>query len=228
MGVINKKLFALDQVPEMTADYLAAIIEAAIAKKGHCHCALSGGSSPKAMLSALARKQLPWHQVTVLLVDERWSNDPSQQNITMMRAFANETGAESVHLLSLLTESDYASNLDHCETVAQNLPEHLDLIVLGMGLDGHTASLFPDAPEFHEAMTSKRRYVEVTPAAAPHRRISMSFNWIAKADTLALYIPGRDKLDCFNQIVDSGESDSPIRELVLQVPEKLTVFSSED
>lgn len=227
MGMVNKTLFAHEQVAEKAASQLARTIAAAIAKKDHCYCALSGGSSPKPMLTALAQTNLPWQKVTVLLVDERWSEDPSQQNITMMNAFIKETQSNSITLIPLLTEADYQSNLEKCESVAQSLPEHLDLVVLGMGLDGHTASLFPDAPEYSDAMTSSRRYVEVTPATAPYKRISMSFNWITKADTLALYIPGQDKLNCFNEIVASDTSKSPIRQLVKEVPGKLTVFSSE-
>ncbi|MGC1508422.1 6-phosphogluconolactonase [Ketobacter sp.] len=228
MVSIKKNLCAKDQLPTQAAKSLASIIVASVKNRGHCYCALSGGSSPKPMLSALAQENLPWNDVSFLLVDERWSNEASQQNISMITEFVTQTGKQNIDVFSLLLETEFESNLAACEQLAQSLPQQLDLIVLGMGLDGHTASLFPDAEEYQSAMTSSQRYVSVTPPEAPHRRISMSFDWISRARHVALYIPGKDKLSCFETILNQSESISPIKELVLQAPEKLTVFSSED
>ena len=118
MVSIKKNLCAKDQLPTQAAKSLASIIVASVKNRGHCYCALSGGSSPKPMLSALAQENLPWNDVSFLLVDERWSNEASQQNISMITEFVAQTGKQNIDVFSLLLETEFESNLGTARAIA--------------------------------------------------------------------------------------------------------------
>jgi len=216
-----------EALPSIVADYVANVIANSIEQKGHCYCALSGGSSPKSMLAELAKQPLPWEQVTLLMVDERFTTDKSQQNETMLRDFVNSIPGGKPALIALLSDTSLDAAIAAANNTVAQIPGALDIAVLGMGLDGHTASLFPDSTDYQMAMTSSDHYVKVVPGAAPHPRISMSYHWLLTVKNLVLYIPGRDKLDCYRHLVANPDALSPITSLTSQA-NNLTVFSSED
>ena len=209
-----------------TAQQIAEMMGHYIDQQGHCYCALSGGSSPKPLLAELALLPLAWSKVTIVMVDERWTSKPADQNQTMMAEFLSLIEGPKPKFQPLLIEQEFQANLDRCRKLAKTLPAQLDIVVLGMGMDGHTASLFPDAREYPEAMESSDRYLTVTPTQAPYRRISMSFHWIEKAKHLLLYIPGEEKLQCLNSIMDTPDWVSPIKTLAHTAGEKFTIYSS--
>jgi len=227
MNMVELKLLPHSQLAAAAANNIAERINAAVEARGHCYCALSGGSSPQPMLAILAASQVPWNQVTLLIVDERYTNIHTQQNQTMLQDFIRQIPDAPPQLITLLTGSSYEDTLTGANARVDTCPAQLDLVVLGMGLDGHTASLFPDAAEYQSAMTSTARYVEVQPGTAPHRRISMSFHWIASARSIVLYIPGKDKLNCYRALHNNPDAISPIRDLA-STASQLTIFSSED
>lgn len=212
-------------LPELTAQALAQMANDCIANSGQCVIALSGGKSPAAMLDALAKLPLQWPHITLLLVDERWTQEPEHQNQTMISAFLEKIPGAKPHFKPLLIETDFDANLNACNELSEAF-NSVDIVVLGMGLDGHTASLFPDAPEFSSAMKSKQHYVAVTPTQAPFKRISMSFRWIKISACILLYIPGEEKLNCFNSIIESTDSTSPIKTLVTEAKTQILVYSS--
>lgn len=214
-------------LPKKVAEYLAQDISNSIHQNGHCFCALSGGSSPKAMLNELALQPLDWSNVTLLMVDERFTTELSDQNETMLLAFIDQIAGEKPKLISLLNEKTLTASISAANSVVQSIPGPLDIVVLGMGLDGHTASLFPDSTDYQTAMTTSDRYVKVVPGAAPYPRISMSFHWLLLARKLVLYIPGKDKLKCYRNLIADPNVVTPIKSLTSQA-NTLVVFSSEE
>lgn len=223
----NEYLFPNTELPQKAAEFIAAKIEAAVDARGRCFCALSGGSSPQPMLIELAKRSLPWEQVILLMVDERITDDTEAQNQTMLNAFIKSIKGEKPRLISLLASESPNTLLQIANQKVSSIPEQLDIVVLGMGLDGHTASLFPDSKDYLSAMESNNRYVAVTPGEAPYQRLSMSYNWIAQAHNLILYIPGKDKLQCFHSITSTPDTISPINSLNEQI-QNLLVYSSKD
>lgn len=226
--MISERLASASTLPDITAEHIKSLIEKAISTNGQCYCALSGGSSPKAMLLQLAKKNVTWKNVTIIMVDERWTQKSDQQNQTMLTEFIDCIETDKPNLITLLHKEDYYSNLQHNNEAAAALPDHIDIVVLGMGLDGHTASLFPDSKEYDSAMKTHTRYVEVNPPEAPYPRISMSYQWLSQAHHLMLYIPGCEKLDTLHNILQNSAAISPIKSLAETPSVELTVFSSKD
>ena len=216
------------ELASIAAGYLAAEIRSSLADHGRCcYCALSGGSSPKGLLLELGKQKISWEKVIFSMVDERFTNDTTQQNETMMREFVDALPAPGPKLHTILGNAPLAATVEQANVNAEALPEHLDIVVLGMGLDGHTASLFPDSTDYQSAMVDPSRYVKVIPGQAPYPRISMSYSWLSDAKQQILYIPGKDKLECFRSLLADPTAVSPIKTLVAQA-NNLIVFSSED
>ncbi|MAR90227.1 MAG: 6-phosphogluconolactonase [Pseudomonadales bacterium] len=224
----NELIIPAVDLPRAAARQIADQINGAILARGHCYCALSGGSSPKPMLADLASMSVSWQRVTLLLVDERYTEDPAQQNQTLMQWFVQQLPKPPAQVVWLLTPGlGLVATVDQANTAVAHFPQQLDVVVLGMGLDGHTASLFPDAEDYPAAMASRNRYVPVHPTTAPHPRISMSFDWLAATRHPTLYIPGPEKLQRLRQILAEPQPVSPLQPLD-QALATLDVFSSED
>ncbi len=215
------------KLPQLAASYIRDQISSTLTRNKHCFCALSGGSSPKGLLMELASMTLPWHRITFSMVDERFTTDPTQQNQSMLSEFIDSLPEPRSKLLTLLTNESLNHTLAAANAAADQLPDSLDLVVLGMGLDGHTASLFPDSTDYQAAMHDTARYVKVVPGDAPYPRISMSYHWLLQARQLVLYIPGKEKLDCFRRLISDPAAMSPVKSLATHA-NNLIVFSSED
>jgi 6-phosphogluconolactonase len=159
---------------------------------------VSGGSSPRPFLQTLSTEPFDWARIAVTLVDDRWL--PETDNDSNSR-FAHETllqnAAKTAAFWPLVDTSQSleahvaALNADARRT----LP---DVAVLGMGEDGHTASIFADAPEWNFAITTPDHFVAVHPGAAPHARVSWSMSALKQMGRLFLLIAGPRKLDVLN------------------------------
>ena len=183
-------------------------LAAALDARGKAYLVVSGGSTPKGLFACLAASDLAWNKVTVLLADERWvPADHADCNERMVREHLLTNKARDAQLLSLIAGyPDTAANL---AVVNQQLADvgAFDVVILGMGLDGHTASLFPDAPELTEGLETTEPALMTSPQAAPHARISLSRKRILDTHYGVLHIVGEDKLAVLN---DAVASDDPV------------------
>jgi len=181
-------------------------LQSAIALRGSATLVLSGGSTPRALYQQLAQTPLRWDCVTVLLADERWvAVDHEDSNEGMLRRLLLQGEAASAHFLSLCPGyPDVQANLEIVEAQVSELPT-FDVVLLGMGLDGHTASLFPCSEQIAEAMTTPASVVMTQPKTAPHRRLSLSRTRLANCRWGALHIVGDDKV----RVLKAIEPDAP-------------------
>lgn len=208
------------------AEWLLALLETRRWEQQRISLFVSGGKSPAPVFDLLATSDFSWQNVDLFLVDERWAPDqPQDQNATLVQQHLLTQNGAAARFQPLLLDADFTRNLAACNEAVANIVQP-DIVLLGMGLDGHTASLFPDAEDFSCAMEARDCYVAVHPASAPYPRISMSFSWLVSARQIVLFIPGRDKRDVFNQIVKDTQSTSPIRPLVQQADTRLTVITT--
>lgn len=188
-----------DEVARALATEVAGVLRQRLAHASGASLVVSGGSTPVPFFEQLSRAELDWARVTVLLADERWvpESDPAS-NTALVKKHLLKNLAGSAELLPLyLPVSDPQQALPQIESrlVALSLP--LDVLVLGMGTDGHTASLFPDAPELASAMAldSGQRAALMTPPSQAHARITLTLPVLRGARFTALHLKGVDKLE---------------------------------
>ncbi|WP_343598450.1 6-phosphogluconolactonase [Pseudomonas sp.] len=224
MAISDLKLPAAVQVHDLAdARTLAATLardvaerlRAAIAAKGQACVVLSGGRSPVPFLEQLAGEQLDWTKITVSLADERWVPvEHADSNAGLLARHLFKGPAAKARFVGLYQQ---AENLDAAAAIAdQALAElpPIDVLVLGMGDDGHTASLFPDSPNLVEGLdpSSKRRCLPMLAPSVPHQRLSMTRPLLASAAFIALSVQGPGKLATLRAALAGNDlSEMPIR-----------------
>ena len=209
--------------PEAMADAVAAavaqVIADAVASRRAALIAVPGGGTPVASFARLSSMPLPWNAVTILPTDERVVplGDPLRNSALLDQWF----GASGATLVSLVGRGDDAAiEADLAEARLRPLPFPLDLAWLGMGGDGHTASLFV-GPDLETALdpASPRRAVAVRPdplpPEAPVSRVSLTAAALASARTVIVTITGTAKRSLVEQaICDGAASRFPVGRLL--------------
>ncbi|MBN3841373.1 6-phosphogluconolactonase [Burkholderia sp. Ac-20349] len=178
---------------EALARAVGDALRAALAGPARPMLAVSGGTSPRPFLQTLSHAALDWAGVDVTLVDDRWvPEDDAASNAHLVRDTLLQHAAAPARFLPLV---DTRAALDaHVAALNANADYRVPTVaVLGMGEDGHTASIFADAPEWEHAITTPERFVAVHPGAAPHARVSFSLDALKRVDRLFLLIAGNAK-----------------------------------
>lgn len=191
-----------DQIARLVSA-LAATLTQEIDHYGRAVLAVSGGRSPIPLFQALARAPIEWARVTITLVDERLvPPDHADSNAALVRAHLLTGEAAKARFLPLVdVPGDLAGCVARANTRFRALGQPLSAALLGMGDDGHTASLFPGAPELANGLDPAyaQPYLAVTPPRAPHARISLSLATLLGTDRLLLSIAGASKRDVYTQ-----------------------------
>ncbi len=173
----------------------------AIEAKGTATLVVSGGRSPVAFFQHLVKQPLDWSNVVVSLADERWVPvEHADSNAGLLKKYLLQGPAAKAQFLSLYSAS---ANLEQAAEQADRLLSELpviDVLVLGMGDDGHTASLFPGSPNLAEALAADgtRRCYPMLAPTVPHQRLTMSRALLASARHKILSISGQSKLTTLN------------------------------
>jgi 6-phosphogluconolactonase len=175
------------------AQRIAGLARDAVEKRGRFVMAVSGGKTPWAMLQALVGMDVPWEKVYVVQVDERVApDDHEDRNATHLRETVGSVLGDD-HILAMPVEvddleiaaADYARSL--CDLAGT--PPVLDLVHLGLGGDGHTASLFPGDP----ALTVADRDVAVTNVHFKRQRMTLTYPLLNRARNILWVVTGVDK-----------------------------------
>ncbi|WP_144111661.1 6-phosphogluconolactonase [Paraburkholderia sp. BCC1886] len=161
--------------------------------------AVSGGSSPRPFLQTLSTQPFDWASMAITLVDDRWVPDSDDaSNSQFAHATLLQNAAKNATFWPLV---DTTQDLN-AHVAALNADPRFarvpDVAILGMGEDGHTASIFADSPEWTHAITTTERFVAVHPGSAPHARVSWSLSALKEVKHLFLLIAGSRKLEVLN------------------------------
>jgi len=187
-------------VAAKAAGYVARLARESAADHGRFTFAVSGGHTPWAMFAELAREDVPWADVELFQVDERVAPDGDpDRNLTHLRQAIGDSPAR-VHPMPV-TEPD----LDAAAAGYANvLPQRFDLVHLGLGPDGHTASLVPGDPVLEVTGT----LVGLTQPYQGHRRMTLTYPALARADQLLWLVTGADKREPLSKLL-AGDSSIP-------------------
>ncbi len=208
------------------ADRIAQLLAKSLSEHASTNLFVSGGKSPIPVFARLCTSVLPWEKVYIHLVDERWAlGQPADQNQALVHQHLLQNNAKAANFFSLLSQPELNDCIQgaNVSTASIDAP---DIVLLGMGLDGHTASLFPDATEYSTGLTTHNHYLAIQPGSAPYSRISMSLQWLASAKNILLFIPGPEKRNAFDHFVAEGKAESPLRPLLKLRGDCTTIFVS--
>jgi 6-phosphogluconolactonase len=199
----------------------------AIETKGYATLVLSGGSTPKNLLTALSNIKFSWEKVRVTLVDERWvnPNNPSS-NQKLVKDYLLQKEASKAKFIPLKNSAIRAKDaIVSLEVVLKGLSSELDVVVLGMGEDAHTASFFPHASELDFALNTHDLCCATTAVLEPKERMTLSRSFLLGAKNLILHIEGKAKKEVFNKAVKSDDVvNMPIVAMMQQKNPLLEVY----
>jgi 6-phosphogluconolactonase len=205
-----------DVLARNLAASIAASLRATIETEDTATLVVSGGSTPRPLFAALSQTHLDWARVAVTLADERWVEpDDEASNESLVRRHLLIAEAAAARFVPLKnTAATPEEGHDVCETSLRALHRPFDVLVLGMGGDGHTASLFPGATELAEGLdtTTSRLAIAVHPPMAPYPRMSLTLSALLASRRIVLHLTGEEKLDVYERALLPGmEEELPIR-----------------
>jgi len=210
------------------SEKVSGLLEASIETQGSASLVVSGGRTPMGFFHLLSQQVLDWSKVTVLLADERWVDaDHADSNEKLVRENLLINEASQANYLALKNSADQAVDGEaECAQALAGLGA-FTVVILGMGDDGHTASLFPgsDALAAGLDMDSGRDCIAVTPLHAPHQRMSLTLPRLLNSQQIVIHISGASK----QQVLDQAESgddvmELPIRSILQQQQAPLSIY----
>jgi len=196
------------QLARVCAERIAALLDLALDERDRAHVALSGGTTPAAAYRLLNQEHLPWNRVDVVLGDERWvsATDPAS-NARMLRETLLAEGGPGAqarfHPVPTELPTPEAS-VDAFERYVRDLcpgdPPVFDVMLLGLGDDGHTASLFPGTPA-----TQERTRLVTNGAGKGMERISLTAPVLSAARQVMFLVSGAGKGEALRRLLDPAE-----------------------
>ena len=225
--MLTERLFEnrQDMVAALEAECVAALTQA-IEDRGEATFMVSGGSTPEPLYKSLSNVDLDWESVYIALVDERWvdfEHDKSNEAFTVKHLIQNK--AAVANLIGMKnTAATAQEGLADCEAAYQQLAQPFDITILGMGNDGHTASLFPHANGLEAALNPDSS--ELCAAIVAHQsevtgaiteRMTLSLAGLLRSRTLVLLITGDEKLAVLRKAQAGNDvAEMPIRAILQQ------------
>lgn len=224
---LNRKELT-EKLSSTIADYLTE----GITNNGSASLAVSGGSTPVGLFRTLSTLEIEWEKVFICLVDERWvepTNDDSNEKLVRTHLLQNNAAAASFTGMknAAATAGDGA---DECTQNLKELPMPFDVLILGMGGDGHTASLFPGAKKLSAAtdMQSGKICMGIAPLTAPHERMTLTLPAILDSRQIFLHITGQEKKDVLERAQEKGSvKELPIRFILTQNSTPFNIYWAE-
>jgi len=217
-----------EEMAAAVAGDIGFIVESALDARGSCLLAFPGGRTPKPIFERLAKADLNWKKVTIIPTDDRLvPMDSEQSNVRSIAQAFLRAGARVVPIATEIPDYKLAGN--SADARLQDLPWPPDLVWLGMGEDGHTASLFA-GPDLQNALDAPkaRRAVGVMPDPlpedAPVARVTLTRSAILSARTILITITGDRQRELLEGAIEDGQSSKlPIGRLLAEVDQPIDI-----
>jgi 6-phosphogluconolactonase len=219
---------SLDELADAVAGDVGFIVESAIEARNASLIAVSGGKTAPAIFPKVAAQKLQWKRVTIIPTDERLV--PMDSDLSNVREIARAFLSLGARVVPIAAEiADYRLAGNSADARLQDLSWPPDLVWLGMGADGHTASIFP-GPDFQAALDAPkgRRAIGVMPdplpAEAPVARVTLTRSAILSARTILITITGQPKRELLEQAIADGQSSKlPIGRVLAEVEQPIDI-----
>lgn len=214
-----------DHMADALADHVANSLSRATRLRGKAGLIVSGGTTPKALFERLCWKPIDWDKVTITLADDRLvPKDHEHSNDNLIRTSLLQSRARSARFISLVSDAPTVEDgIPETRRQLRSFPWPADITLLGMGDDGHTASLFPGSDALSQALDLKTldRAIVITPnplpANAPYSRITLSLPALLDSNRIIVMIKGTQKRHIYEKaLAGSDVTDMPIRAVLHQ------------
>jgi 6-phosphogluconolactonase len=216
-----------DALAEALAGHVANVLSEAIDKRGIAVLAVSGGSTPGRFFDALCQRPIAWAKVIVTLVDERFVPETDERsNASLVKARLLTKKAAEARFVPFYSPTESVEEAARAASeYVEALPLPFDVVVLGMGTDGHTASFFPDAANLSELLApdSARSIMPVHAPSAGEPRLTISLARLLEARFVALHIEGTAKRAVLEEALTPGRS-KPITAVFANSSKPLPVY----
>lgn len=205
---VRTRIVEHGQLAEEGAAHIAAFLRGAVEARGRATVAFSGGSDTGQLLAALADRDMPWHALDVLQVDERVAPDGHpDRNLNAIRQWLVDHGTlppDRLHAMPVEATDLHEAAMRYADVVDElaGQPPRVDLVHLGIGTDGHTASLIPDSPLL--ALTTHS--VAMTDPYQGRRRMTLTLPVLSGARSILWYVSGSAKAPIARRLVDGDRS----------------------
>jgi 6-phosphogluconolactonase len=220
MGEEMEYLFeSREEASAAAAERISAALWRRLDGQGEASVVVSGGTSPAGVFRELSKTVLPWSDVHVILSDERWvPSDHADSNEKLVRDTLLAGEAQDAGLLSVYRQG--VTIEERCSEINEELlqaPFPFACALLGMGEDGHFASLFPDAGNLREGLDvdSRQLCIPVETSASSHPRVSLTLSALSRSDEIVLLIFGDAKRDVY-EAAKTSTNGTPVSHLLRQ------------
>jgi 6-phosphogluconolactonase len=202
-----------------------------LAEKNKACLAVSGGATPIAFFQQLSQQELDWAKVTVVLVDERWlPTDHKDSNEKLVHDHLIQNNAKKAYFLGLKNSAELPSEgIMDCETQLRTQIDHIDVVVLGMGSDGHTASWFTGSTKLAALLDSDTSAwcLPIEDSFLPQPRMSLTWRFIKRAEKIYLHFTGEDKYKVFVQACEEISEQLPVSHVLHQDGININVYRTQ-
>ncbi|WP_010180334.1 6-phosphogluconolactonase [Glaciecola sp. HTCC2999] len=215
MSLQTHEFVSKDALNTEFATKITDILQNAIVQKGNASLIVSGGNTPKPLFAQLSIADIDWDKVTISLADDRWvdvTDDASNDKLVHEHLLVNN--ASKATFISLKHDvANAADAVEACEAAISDVQMPFDVLILGMGEDGHTASLFPCSEQLQAGLdlNSGKKYIAVQPTTAPHQRMSLTLPALLASSNIFLHSTGESKKAVIAKALESTESEMPIK-----------------
>ncbi|WP_041523092.1 6-phosphogluconolactonase [Gilvimarinus agarilyticus] len=232
MAVVERFFETREAMIDAVFEHAIGALQEAVADGDRASFLVSGGSSPAPIYKRLSEADLAWDKIKVALVDERWVDfDHDKSNEAFIVKTLLQNNAANAKLIGMKNTAGSASEgLEQCEAAYQTLPSPFDVTVLGMGPDGHTASLFPHAEGLEESLSTNALCSAITAKQSEvtgdcTERMTLSLAGIVNSKHVLLLISGDEKLATYREALAGGDvADMPVRAILEQNTVPVTVY----